>query len=102
VSDKSLPTLASELWDLVRAYAKQETVEPLKGLGRYVGYGLGGGVLLSMGLFLLALGGLRVLQEETGTTFQGNWSWAPYLIVVAVAALIIGLLVSRMGKRKAN
>jgi hypothetical protein len=55
-----------------------------------------------MGLFLLALGGLRVLQEETGTTFQGNWSWAPYLIVVAVAALIIGLLVSRMGKRKAN
>jgi tetrahydromethanopterin S-methyltransferase subunit C len=102
VSDKSLPTLASELWDLVRAYAKQETVEPLKGLGRYVGYGLGGGVLLSIGLFLLALGGLRVLQEETGTTFQGNWSWAPYLIVVAVAALIIGLLVSRMGKRKAN
>jgi tetrahydromethanopterin S-methyltransferase subunit C len=102
VSEKSLPTLASELWDLVRAYAKQETVEPLKGLGRYVGYGLGGGVLLSIGLFLLALGGLRVLQEETGTTFQGNWSWAPYLIVVAVAALIIGLLVSRMGKRKAN
>ena len=102
MSEKSLPTLASELWDLVRAYAKQETVEPIKGLGRYVGFGLGGGVLLSVGLFLLALGGLRVLQEETGSAFQGNWSWAPYLIVVAVSGLIIGLLASRMGKRKAH
>jgi hypothetical protein len=102
VSEKSLPTLASELWDLVRAYAKQETVEPLKGLGRYVGYGLLGGVLLSVGLFLVALGGLRVLQTETGTTFQGNWSWAPYLIVVAVAMIIVALLASRMGKRKAH
>jgi hypothetical protein len=102
VSEKSLPTLASELWDLVRAYAKQETVEPLKGLGRYVGYGLLGGSLLSIGLFLVALGGLRVLQTETGSTFEGNWSWAPYLIVVAVAMVIVALLASRMGKRKAH
>ena len=40
-SEKSLPTLASELWDLVRAYAKQETIEPLKGIGRFIGFGLG-------------------------------------------------------------
>jgi tetrahydromethanopterin S-methyltransferase subunit C len=99
VSEKSLPTLASELWDLVRAYAKQETVEPLKGILRFVGFGLAGGVSLSIGLVLLALAGLRGLQ--TIDTFDENLSWVPYGIVVLVAMLIVGLLVSRTGKRKA-
>jgi hypothetical protein len=99
VSEKSLPTLASELWDLVRAYAKQETVEPLKGILRFVGFGVAGGVSLSIGLLLLALGGLRGLQ--TLDTFDGNLSWAPYGIVVAVAMLLVALLLSRTGKRKA-
>jgi hypothetical protein len=102
VSEKSLPTLASELWDLVRAYAKQETIEPLKGILRFVGFGLAGGVLLSTGLVLLALGGLRGLQTQTGDHLQGNWSWAPYGIVVVVALLIVGLLISRTTKRKAH
>ena len=34
-----------ELKDLVIAYAKQEATDPLKGLGRYVGFGLGGALL---------------------------------------------------------
>jgi hypothetical protein len=34
------------------------------------------------------VGLLRLLQEETGGTFDGNWSWAPYFIVVAVLATI--------------
>ncbi|MCU1375705.1 MAG: hypothetical protein JWO68_2991 [Actinomycetia bacterium] len=99
MSEKSLPTLASELWDLVRAYAKQETVQPLKGILRFVGFGVAGGVSLSIGLLLLALGGLRGLQ--TLDTFDGNLSWAPYGIVVAVAMLLVALLLSRTGKRKA-
>lgn len=102
MSEKSLPTLASELWDLVRAYAKQETVQPLKGILRFVGFGLLGGVFLSIGLVLLALGGLRALQTQTGSTFHGNWSWAPYGIVVLVSLLIVGLLMSRTSKRKAH
>jgi hypothetical protein len=100
-SEKSLPTLASELWDLVRAYAKQETVEPLKGLGRFVGFGLAGSFALGIGLVLLALGALRALQTETGTTFHGNWSWAPYLIVLVGCASVAGIAISRTGKRKA-
>jgi hypothetical protein len=100
VAEKSLPTLVSELWDLVRAYAKQETVQPLKGIGRFVAFGLAGSVLLGTGLVLLALGGLRALQTETGTTFGGNWSWAPYLIVLLGCAVVVGLALSRTGKRK--
>lgn len=99
-SEKSLPTLVSELWDLVRAYAKQETVGPLKGLGRFIGFGLAGSFCLGIGLVLLALGGLRALQSETGTTFDGNWSWAPYLIVLVGCASVAGLAMSRTGKRK--
>ena len=97
--DKSLPTQVAELWDLVRAYAKQETVVPLKGLGRYVAFGLAGSVLLGLGVILLALAGLRALQTETGTTFDGNWSFVPYLAVLVACGAIVVRAVSRTGKR---
>lgn len=99
--DKSLPTLVTELWDLVRAYAKQETVEPLKGIGRWLAFGLAGSLLIGLGLVLLAVGGLRALQTETGDVFDGNWSWAPYLLVLAGCGVILGLTARGMGKRKA-
>jgi len=102
VSEKSLPALAAELWDLVRAYAKQETVEPLKGLGRFIAFGLAGSVTIGVGLVLLAVGGLRALQTETGSTFHGNWSWLPYLIVLVGCASLAGIAISRTGKRKAR
>lgn len=82
----------ADIKEMVVAYAKQETVEPLKGLGRYLGYGLGGSIMVALGLVLLGLAGLRALQTETGTTFTGNWSFAPYFIVLVGLALIIALL----------
>ena len=98
--EKSVPALAAELWDLVRAYVKQETVEPIKGIGRKVAFGIAGSLLLSIGLVLLALGGLRALQTETGTTFTGNWSWAPYLITLIGTVVVIALAAMGMRKRK--
>lgn len=98
--DKSLPTLAAELWDMVRSYAKQETVEPLKGLGRFLAFGAAGSLLLGIGTVLLAIAGLRALQTETGSTFDGSWSWAPYLIVLVGCAVLIALAMSRTTKRK--
>jgi hypothetical protein len=89
-----------ELKELVVAYAKQETLDPLKGLGRYVGFGVAGALLLATGFVLLAIGGLRALQTETGTTFTGNWSWAPYGIVVAALALVATLAWTARGRRK--
>lgn len=87
-----LPQLVTELWELIVAYFKQETVVPLKQLGRYVALGLAGSLLLGTGVLFLALAGLRALQTETGDTFDGNWSWAPYGIVLAV--LLIGALIT--------
>jgi hypothetical protein len=100
--DKSIPQVLGELKDLSVSYARQETIEPLKGLGRFVGFGVGGSVLLGVGVCLLVLGGLRALQTETGSTFTGNWSWAPYLlafVLLAVLATLSVLAISRDSKR---
>lgn len=89
-TDKSIPNLATELWDLVRAYAKQETLEPIKGIKRFVAFGLAGSLLLGIGVVLLALAVLRALQSETGSAFDGGWSFVPYILTLVVCAGVIG------------
>jgi hypothetical protein len=96
----SIPEIGTELYELARAYAKQETIDPLKGLGRFLGYGVLGAVMLGIGCSMLLLGGLRAIQTETGTTFTGNWSWAPYLMVTAGGLALIALALLRISRRK--
>ena len=86
--DKSLPGEAQELFQLVVGYAKQETLDPVKSLGRFVGYGMAGALLGSLGAVLLLLGALRLLQTETGEAFDGNLTFVPYLVVLAVSGAI--------------
>ena len=91
MADKPPQEQLRELKELIIAYFKQETIDPLKGLVRYVAFGLLGAVLMGTGICFLAIGGLRALQTETGTTFTGNWSWAPYLFAI-VALLIVAFV----------
>ncbi len=98
-SDRPLPTVVTELWELVKTYAKQETVGPLRGIGRSIAFGVGGSVVLSVGLILLALALLRALQTETGTTFTGSWSWAPYLLTLLVLGIVIAAALGATRKR---
>lgn len=100
-TDRSLPALVAELYDLVRAYVKQETVEPMKSLGRVAIWGIVGSLLLGIGLVELAVAGLRALQTETNGTFDGKWSWAPYLIALVGTAIVLLLARRGMAKRKA-
>lgn len=100
--DASLPTVVSDLWELIRTYAKQETVGPLKGLGRSIAFGVAGSVVLSTGLVLLSLAALRALQTETGSTFDGSWSWAPYLLTLVGVAILIALALAATQKRSAS
>lgn len=96
---KSMPEVATELWGLTKDYARQETIEPLKGVGRYLGYGAAGALLLGIGVILLMLSGLRALQTQTGDALDGSLSWLPYLIVLVVAAALVAWAVSRISKK---
>ncbi|MCU1428588.1 MAG: hypothetical protein JWL83_2588 [Actinomycetia bacterium] len=100
MAEKSPQETIRELKDLVVAYLKQETVEPLKGLGRYLAFGIVGATLLGVGVFFLGIGALRALQTQTGTTFTKNWSWAPYGIVVVALLGAAGVTWLARGKRK--
>jgi len=97
---KSIPQVASELWELSIAYAKQETIDPLKGLARFLKNGVSGAVLLGLGCGLMLLGLLRFLQTETDAALTGNLSWVPYLVVALVATAMMAFAVWRIVKRK--
>jgi hypothetical protein len=91
-----LPGASGEFAQLVVDYAEQETLQPILGLGRFVGFGALGSVALSVGLVIMLVGFLRLLQTETGSTFTGNLSWIPYLITGVLAVIIAGLAVWRV------
>ena len=82
-----------DLWNTVVAYAKQETIEPIRALGRFISRGTAGSALIAIGSVLLVVALLRVLQTETGSAFTGNLSWIPYLITLVAAAGVGGLAV---------
>jgi uncharacterized membrane protein len=102
--DKSIPTIVTELWAMIVAYFKQETIEPLKALGRFVAYGVAGAVCLAIGLTLWVIAVLRALQSETGSHLTRHLSWAPYFITLVAAVVTAGLIARRIGavKRKAG
>jgi hypothetical protein len=87
---RGLPQVLTEIRDLTIDYAKQETVEPLRLLGRYIGLGVAGSVLIGLGLILLA-------------ALTGNWSWVPYLaafVVLVLAAVLFASRISAKPKRE--
>ncbi len=90
-ADRGFLADVQDLWQLVVAYFKQETIDPIKGLGRFVGYGLAGSLAVGLGGLLIVLGLLRLLQ--TVDAFDGNWSVVPYLITLVVAAAATGAAV---------
>ncbi|MGH9094278.1 MAG: phage holin family protein [Acidimicrobiales bacterium] len=96
--DKSISTLAGELKDLVVAYAKQETIDPLKGLVRFIGFGVAGAVLLALGVAFISIAIVRALQYELAPHLGGHLSWVPYLGGVLLASVVAVLAVTRISK----
>jgi len=87
-----------EVIDYVKAYAKQETLGPLKGAGSWLGYGFAAAAALGLGLVIMLLGLLRLLQTEWERSASGNLSWLAYLIVLLVASLLLALTLMRIKK----
>jgi len=85
-----------DAFQLTVDYLKQETIQPLQGLGRFLYMGIAGSFFLAGGLLLVLIGILRLLQTETGTALTGDWSWVPYAVVVILGVLIIGIAAWRI------
>jgi hypothetical protein len=82
-----------ETISVIRRYVVQETVAPLRQLGRRLAFGVAGALLIAIGAVIALVGLLRALQTETGQTFAGHWSFAPYLLTAAAAvAALVGFL----------
>ena len=99
-----LRNAGDDAFQLTVDYLKQETIEPLRGLGRFLYMGILGSFFLAGGLLLVLFGVLRLLQTETGSTLTGDWSWVPYAVVVVLGLVVIAVAVWRImagpGERK--
>ncbi len=100
--DKGVGEVVNDLWQLVRAYAKQETIDPLKSIGRFLAWGLAGSVMLSLGLIFGTLAVLRGLQTETGAHLTGSLNFIPYLAALVVDGVAIGLAIRSIKKPMPN
>ena len=82
---------ARDLVDLVIAYAKQETVEPLKRLLKNAGLGLGGALLLGVGGIFCSVGALRAMQSETDFFERHNLTYLPYFLTVLILIVLTAI-----------
>jgi len=87
-----------ELLGMVVTYAKQETLDPLRSLVRFVAWGTAGAVLLAVGGVVGALTILRLLQGEAGAHLGGDLSWVPYSVAALAAASGAAVAASRISK----
>jgi uncharacterized membrane protein YidH (DUF202 family) len=96
VPDKTPKRQAEDFKDLVVAYAKQETLDPIKQSLRFVRNGVGGALIIALGVAFLSVGTLRMLQTETG--LDGNLSVLVYVIVFVL--LGAGAALSALAARR--
>jgi hypothetical protein len=107
VPDKDMPSsrrdsadLASVV-ELVKEYAQQETLGPIKGAGKWLGMGAAGAALLGTGCMFLILGLLRMIQNEFGKSFQSPWvTMMPYAIALVATIIVMGFAAWRISKKK--
>jgi len=92
---KQESTSIGEVIDLVRDYAKQETLGPLRGAGRWLVLGTIGSILLGLGLLLVLVAFLRLLQTEV-SAFDGAFSWVPYAVVLFISIVLTVIALSRI------
>ncbi len=92
------PANVGDVVDLVTTYAKQQTLGPLRGAGRWLGYGTAAAAALGLGLSLIVLGILRLVQTEWERAAEGGLSWLAYLIALIVCLAFMLLAISRINR----
>jgi len=98
-SEKQSNDQIGDLVQLVKDYARQETIGPLKGWGRYLAYGAMGALVLGLGLAVTLLGLLRLLQTETDAFAGPNSAIVAYLVTIVACFVVIGLALWQIKRR---
>ena len=91
-----------EVIEFVKTYAKQETVGPLKGAGRWLGFGAAAALAMGLGLLLVLLGLLRLIQTEADRLATGSLSWAAYALTLVVTLILLAITLMRVKKSTLN
>lgn len=102
MSSKKDDASLGEVFEFVKTYAKQETLDPLKGAGRWLGFGVAAAFSLGLGLMLILLGVLRVVQTEWDRSSTGSFSWVSYAIALLVTVVLLALTILRIKKSTLN
>jgi len=87
-----------DLVDSVKVYAKQETIGPLRGAGRWLMFGLTASLSLGISMLFAILGVLRLVQDIGGDAIDGAWSFVSYLIALIAAVTLVAFSLSRVNK----
>ncbi len=89
---KEIPQQVADLIELAKQYLRQETVEPMKNVGRTVVIALLSAFLLTLGALLLALG----VHGYLGDMFPEGQLWsAASAALTSVVFLLTAVLVGR-------
>lgn len=88
-----------ELVDSVKQYAKQETVDPIRGAARWVAVGTVASVSMGLALVFFSLAILRLTQDLGATALDGAWSFVPYIVTLVIVMACVGVSISRIQQR---
>lgn len=89
--------------EMVKAYALQETLGPLRGAGRWIGFGLLGALFIGTGTGLFTLAVVRMMQTEFADSLGGRWTKnLPYIFGVIVSLAVAGLAMWRINTQPLN
>jgi len=92
------PSSQEDVLDLVVAYAKQETIEPLRGALRWILWGLASMAFICTGLVFIVLGVVRASQDVLGESFQQSWSFVSYFAGVVACGIVVAFALSSIKK----
>jgi len=88
-----------DLVDSVKSYARQETIDPIRGAARWVLVGTLAAASLGIALVMFTLGVLRLSQDLGGQALDGSWSFVHYVIALVVVSCMVAASLGRINSK---
>ncbi len=97
---RARPASIDAVIDSLTSYVKGQLLQPLSGAGRWLLFGLAGGILIGGGVALGLLGILRLLQTEFSgiAAADSRLSWLPYFVVLVVGVAVLIATLQRINR----